>query len=67
MNLVIGLIMIFLRNITISTINKMWKQLIMRNLPLIRLLWGLIYSQGEGEIEQSHHAKNDDQQYEYER
>ena len=32
MNLVIGLIMIFLRNMTISAINKMWKQLIMAKL-----------------------------------
>lgn len=34
MNLVIGLIMIFLRNTTISTINKMWKQLIMAKLTI---------------------------------
>ena len=34
MNLVIGLIMIFLRNMTISAINKMWKQLIMAKLTM---------------------------------
>ena len=34
MNLVIGLIMIFLRNATINAINKMWKQLIMAKLTI---------------------------------
>ena len=45
----------------------MWKQLIMQNLPLIRLLWGLVCRQGKGEIKQSHHAEDDDQQYKYKR
>ena len=34
MNLVIGLIMIFLRNATINAINKIWKQLIMAKLTI---------------------------------
>lgn len=34
MNLVIGLIMNFLRNMTISAINRMWKQLIMAKLTI---------------------------------
>lgn len=34
MNLVIGLIMIFLRNATINAINKIWKQLIMAKLTM---------------------------------
>ena len=63
MNLVIGLIMIFLRNATINAINKIWKQLIMAKLTINPPTMG----SSKGEIKQSHHAEDDDQQYKYKR